>query len=166
MTVSSATRNPPTSALDLAQLLSRVEYRVTRRLAETLAAAGSTVEQWRILLLLSDGAGHAMTEISDFALVPAPTLTRLVDRMVANNLVYRRVDHQDRRRILVFLSDRGKSHYYGLKRQVAQHRATLAHAVDNVPELTDLLLKVDEIFSGSREVRAAPLPTGESVDSS
>lgn len=159
MTLSSATRNSSPSAVDLAQLLSQVEHRVTRRLAAALKEAGSTVEQWRILLLLSDGGGHAMTEIADFALVPAPTLTRLVDRMVANNLVYRRVDHQDRRRVLVFLSDRGKSHYYGLKRHVEQHCAVLLRAVYRAEDLADLLLNVNAVFSDSHQGLAAASPT-------
>lgn len=143
-------RDAPASANDLAQLLSQVERRVTRRLADLLKDAGATVEQWRVLMMLSDGSGHTMTEVAEFALVPAPTLTRLVDHMVADNFVYRRVDQQDRRRVKVFLSDRGRSHYYGLKRQVDGHHAELLDAVDGAAELTDLLLRVNEVFSSSR----------------
>jgi DNA-binding MarR family transcriptional regulator len=49
-----------------------------------------------------------MTEIAEFAMVQAPTLTKVVDRMVSANLVLRRVDDADRRRVLVFASDRGR----------------------------------------------------------
>ncbi|MEU9330577.1 MarR family transcriptional regulator [Streptomyces canus] len=48
-----------------------------------------------------------MTEIAEFALLSAPALTKVVDRMVSLNLVLRRVDDQDRRRVLVFASERG-----------------------------------------------------------
>jgi DNA-binding MarR family transcriptional regulator len=41
-------------------------------------------------------------------MVPAPTLTKIVVRMVSANLVYRRVDDADRRRVLVFAADRGR----------------------------------------------------------
>jgi DNA-binding MarR family transcriptional regulator len=93
--------------LDLARLLTIVERGVVLRLAEALKADGTTIEEWRVLCLLADRNGHAMTEIAEYALLPAPSLTKLVDRMVSQNLVIRRVDDVDRRRVLVFASDRG-----------------------------------------------------------
>jgi DNA-binding MarR family transcriptional regulator len=92
---------------DIARLLTIVERAVVLRLAEALRAVGATVEEWRVLSLLADGAGHAMTEIAEYALLPAPSLTKVVDRMVSVNLVFRRVDDADRRRVLVLASDRG-----------------------------------------------------------
>jgi len=106
-------REPDTlSAADiqqLAQLLSRAERRLTRRLARPLEEEGATVEQWRALVLLADGAGHTMSEIAEFALLPSPSNTRLIDRMVADNLVYRKADMRDRRRVLVHV-DRSWPH--------------------------------------------------------
>jgi DNA-binding MarR family transcriptional regulator len=102
----------PQRALNLARLLTLVERRVMARLATTLEATGGTVEEWRIMSLLSDDRGHAMSEIAEFALLPPPTLTKVVDRMVSANLVYRRGDEVDRRRVLVFLSARGKAAYH------------------------------------------------------
>jgi DNA-binding MarR family transcriptional regulator len=93
--------------LDFARLLTLVERAVALRLAEVLRADGATVEEWRVLTLLADGAGHTMSEIAEFASLLAPTLTKVVDRMVSANLVIRRVDDADRRRVLVFASDRG-----------------------------------------------------------
>jgi DNA-binding MarR family transcriptional regulator len=97
----------PQRELDLARLLTLVERRVVAGLAAALKAQGTTVEEWRVMSLLSDGSGHTMTEIAEFAMLPAPTLTKIVDRMVSANLVYRRVDEADRRRVIVFRSDRG-----------------------------------------------------------
>lgn len=39
-----------------------------------------------MLTILSDRQGHIMTEIADFAMIPAPTLTKLMDRMVSAGL--------------------------------------------------------------------------------
>jgi DNA-binding MarR family transcriptional regulator len=50
-----------------------------------------------------------MTEIAEYAMVPAPSLTKLVDRMVADNLVYRRADPGDRRRVLLYVAERGRA---------------------------------------------------------
>ena len=93
--------------LDFARALTLVERSVVLRLSEALKAQGATLEEWRVLSFLGDGAGHAMTEIAEFALLSAPTLTKVVDRMVSLNLVFRRVDDTDRRRVLVFVSERG-----------------------------------------------------------
>jgi DNA-binding MarR family transcriptional regulator len=92
----------------LAQVLSQAERRVTRQLATVLEREGCTVEQWRTLTLLADGQSHPMAEIAEVALLPAPSVTRLVDRMVADNLVYRKPDDRDRRRVLVRITRRGR----------------------------------------------------------
>jgi DNA-binding MarR family transcriptional regulator len=40
--------------------------------------------------------------------LPAPTLTKAVDQLVAANLEYRRADRHDRRRVLIYLTARGR----------------------------------------------------------
>src|SRR2546427_552576 len=65
--------------LDFARQLTLVERSVVLRLAEALKAEGATIEEWRVLSLLGDGSGHAMNEIAEFAMLPAPTLTKIVD---------------------------------------------------------------------------------------
>ncbi|MEV0634564.1 MarR family winged helix-turn-helix transcriptional regulator [Streptomyces sp. NPDC050619] len=95
------------SDLDLARALTLVERSVVQRIGEALKAEGATLEEWRVLSFLGDGAGRPMTEIAEFALLTAPTLTKVVDRMVSLNLVLRRVDDADRRRVLAFMSERG-----------------------------------------------------------
>jgi DNA-binding MarR family transcriptional regulator len=95
--------------LDLPRVLTLVERGVAARVAAALKEAGATVEEWRVTSLLADGDGHTMSEIAEFALLPAPTLTKVVDRLVSAGLVYRRVDDADRRRVLVFLSGNGRA---------------------------------------------------------
>lgn len=101
------TTSVPQDELDLPRVLARVERGIAARLGAALKTAGSTVDEWRVLSLLADGAGHPMTGIAEHALLPAPTLTKVVDRLVSAGLVYRRVDDADRRRVLVFLSEHG-----------------------------------------------------------
>lgn len=92
---------------DLVHLLSRAEHLAVRRLSAALEPVGCSLEQWRALAFLSDGAGRTMTELADYALLPAPTATKLIDRMVADTLVYRHPDPADRRKVLVYLTERG-----------------------------------------------------------
>ena len=114
---------------DVPRLLTLVERRVTERLAAALAAVGTTVEEYRVLALLADGRGHAMSELGEQALLPPPSVTKVVDRLVAANLVYRRPDEIDRRRVLAYLSERGAT---------AARRAT-APAAEVDRDLTALL---------------------------
>src|SRR2546421_12688576 len=93
----------------LLQLLSHTQHHLTTRVAAALRKQRSSLEEWRVLSLLADGAGHSMSEVAEFALMPAPSVTKLIDRMVSTNLVYRRADPADRRRVLVFLSARGRA---------------------------------------------------------
>ena len=125
----------------LVQLLSHAERRVIRRLGGVLEDEGCTVEQWRTLVLLADGATHSMSEIGEFALLPPPTLTRLIDRMVAENLAYRKVDSLDRRRLLVHISRRGRALHNRLAERIERNRdEILADAGGaHVAQLTALL---------------------------
>jgi DNA-binding MarR family transcriptional regulator len=96
---------------NLLHLLAHTQHCVTSLVAAALREQQSSIEEWRVLSLLADRAGHSMSEIADYALMPAPTTTKLIDRMVSSNLVHRRVDPTDRRRVLVFLTPRGRNAY-------------------------------------------------------
>ena len=110
-----------TLRLHLAYLLSAAEQAVNRGLAEALAAEGVTVEQWRILRALSDGRGHSMGDLAGAVLMPHPTLPKAVDRLIEDALVYRRQDEVDRRRVVVFLADRGRELVRRLDEQADEH---------------------------------------------
>jgi DNA-binding MarR family transcriptional regulator len=130
----------------LAQALSRAERSLTARLGEALEQEECSVDRWRILLLLADGDGHPMSEIAEFALVPAPSLTRLVDRMATDGLVHRRVDERDRRRVLVHLTRKGQA----LHRRAAERieRAERALVAGSDPVQLERLLGLLEGLAG------------------
>jgi DNA-binding MarR family transcriptional regulator len=134
------------TSLALAQVLSQAERSVMRRLSALAEAHGSTIEQWRVLSLLTDGRGHPMKEIADFVLVPSPTLTRIIDRMIADNLVYRRVDPEDRRRVLIFCSARGRRLHAKLRRDFERYESALTASDSSLdlPRLASLLAQLIE----------------------
>jgi DNA-binding MarR family transcriptional regulator len=90
-----------------------------------------------------------MSEIAEFALMPPPSTTKLIDRLVSANLVYRRVDPTDRRRVLVFLAARGRAAHRRLRPVVEESLA----GVDDTP-LRDL---VRELLRRVGHPRAEPL---------
>ncbi|RTL70245.1 MAG: MarR family transcriptional regulator [Pseudonocardiaceae bacterium] len=118
-------------ALAFGRLLHRLERAVSRRIESALDGEAS-LDQWRVLDLLSDGAGHPMTEIATQVAVPAPTLTKIVDRMVDAGMVHRRADDADRRRVLVLLTDSGTVLQQRLAAAVAraEHEVTSALGED------------------------------------
>jgi DNA-binding MarR family transcriptional regulator len=126
---------------ELAQVLSRAEHRVTRELSRILEGEGCSVEQWRALQLLAGGSSRSMSEIADFTLLPAPTLTRLIDRMVADNLAYRKADPTDGRRVLVLITPRGQRLQERLTQRIGQEQAAVLADTDEaeVVRLTALL---------------------------
>jgi DNA-binding MarR family transcriptional regulator len=91
----------------LMEVITVAQRDLARRIATVLAPEGFTVDQWRILRTLADGAGHSMGELADSLRIPNPTLTRAVDGLVDQSLVYRRQDADDRRRFGVHLARRG-----------------------------------------------------------
>jgi DNA-binding MarR family transcriptional regulator len=84
------------------------EPRDQSQLEARLRQEGVPVEQWRILKVLSDGKGHSMGELAETVLLNHPTLTKMIDRMVSDSLVYRLHDLDDRRKVAMYCSDRSK----------------------------------------------------------
>jgi DNA-binding MarR family transcriptional regulator len=132
-----------TPAAPLGRLLAQAERLLARRMEAALAEHGLTVDQWRVLDLLSDGEGHAMSEIVAAIVVPGPTLTKIVDRLVDAAAVYRLVDVRDRRRVLAFLSESGKAlHSRSAPGVAAAEESALAALGPDALVLLDLLTRL------------------------
>lgn len=91
----------------MALRLKHAERILRRELEPALAAEGVTFEQWQVLAALLHDPGQRMTQLASSASLPAPSLTRHVDRLVERALVVRRVAAEDRRSTVVALSERG-----------------------------------------------------------
>ncbi|MFF2361241.1 MarR family winged helix-turn-helix transcriptional regulator [Streptomyces sp. NPDC058122] len=144
---------------ELLHLLTRAERLAVRRVQSVLDEFECSVEAWRVLDLLSDGQGHNMTALADHAFLPAPSLTKLVDQLVDQNLVYRRVDPVDRRRVLAHLTPRGKQRCQLLAREVRADWRDLNHLLAG-EELDDLLTQLAEALEGRLTADPEPVTTG------
>ncbi|MHA5052368.1 MarR family winged helix-turn-helix transcriptional regulator [Streptomyces sp. SD15] len=138
----------PRQSHDLVQLLTRAERLAARRLQAVLDEDGCSLDAWRVLALLSDGEGHHMTAVAEAAFLPPATLTKLVDQLVDQNLVHRRVDPLDRRRILAHLTPRGQTYWRRLDREVRGRWPVLSDGDDELlrallGRLVDTLESVD-----------------------
>ena len=70
-----------------------------------------------------------MSDAADYAMLPPPSLTKAVDQLVLAKLIDRRADPQDRRRVLIRLTPRG--------RRRRQQLAARLHPVTTLGDLLD-----------------------------
>lgn len=145
--------NASRSSRDLAHLLSRLERRVVERQRAALATEGCGVEEWRVIDFLA-ADGYTMGEVADHAGLTSPTLTKLVDRLVANNIVYRRIGLEDRRTVRIFLTPRGRSLHRRLGAIVERSQAELLAETPNGELLEDLLVAANA-FDSAQAASAA-----------
>lgn len=82
-----------------------------RRLAKTMAKClkpfDLTIDEWLIMDTIAGHGGITMSGLAQDTVLPAATLSRLVDRLVDEALLYRKANPFDRRQIQVYVSQRG-----------------------------------------------------------
>jgi DNA-binding MarR family transcriptional regulator len=139
---------PASYDYDLAHLLGRAERLLSARVADLLEAEDCTLDEWRVLKLLADGHGHVMTEVADYAMLPAPALAKLIDAMVSDGLVYRRADERDRRRVLAYLALAGRDLYERAAAIVARTEAEIAGTLGDGGELASWLNRLVAAVAG------------------
>jgi len=146
----------------LLQLLNDVHHRMVTRAAAAVAGS-ARLDEWAVLTVLSDGVEHPMSQIAELTHTPPPTLTKLVDRMVASGLVYRRTDSVDRRRVFAFSTARGQQRHRRLQSLIDAAHTDLSD--DN--QLCELVDEVhrrvasnpEPVVTSSEVVQAAPIPS-------
>ena len=133
---------------------SDLERAATQRLDDALKAKGSGVDQWRILSLLVEQGGCPMHVVGEHALMLAPKLSKLVDRMVSANLVLRRADEHDRRRVLLYAAPRGKQALVEWHAAAAEVQEQLREILGPDTELLhDLLRRLSSGFRADTSAR-------------
>lgn len=91
----------------LVVLLRYCENKVRQRLQPLLEDAGLSPEHWRVMALLHERPGLGAGAIAKGAVLPSASVTRHVDKLVERGMVVRRVDPDDKRRVVLALSPRG-----------------------------------------------------------
>ncbi|ALE75510.1 hypothetical protein FRP1_26225 [Pseudonocardia sp. EC080625-04] len=140
------------------RLLSMAEREASHRMEEALRAVGADIDRWRVLSLLVARGGCPMNVVAEHALLLAPKCSKLVDRMVAANLVLRRPDDLDRRRVLIFASARGREALTRWDAAVDEVGAQLAELLGEDAAVLDAVLR--RLASGARSDPAASRTAG------
>lgn len=133
---------PPSAERSLLLELRRAEHlleqHVTRGTAAVTTALDLTPERRRVMAALAAEPGQSMTALSQASVLPPASLTRHVDRLVAQGLVARTHHSDDRRRVVADLTESGMQAWT----QVQAGEARVADALREVvgPERFDTLL--------------------------
>lgn len=95
--------------MQLVDMISGVNRKIEQAIEAGLKPHGVAIEQYRVLKALKTDNGIPMGDLAARVFVDSPTLTKIIDKMVASADVYRGPDPNDRRRVLIFLSDKGQA---------------------------------------------------------
>ena len=100
--------------------LTEAQRSLMAHLKDRLSAEGLsiTVVQAGMLFLLSQQDGRTMTELSRLLFTENSSMTRLVDRMEKAGLVQRRTDPQDRRTLIISITEAGRKQSVAAKKIV------------------------------------------------
>jgi len=110
-------------------LIARANRMIEEDLAKRLSANGVTIEPYRVLKSLKEEGPLPMGRLAERVLVEPATLTKIIDRMVGETLVFRIPDEKDRRKVRVSLTEAG----------VAMCRQLEAIGDDHEQHITDTL---------------------------
>ncbi|KPQ07068.1 MAG: MarR family transcriptional regulator [Rhodobacteraceae bacterium HLUCCA12] len=92
----------------LSYALAAAHRSVHLELSRKLKDEGVQVEAWRIMEAIDGESAMTMGRLAEVVLLAPPTLTKMVDRMVADGLVQRQISQEDQRQVHLVLSALGE----------------------------------------------------------
>ena len=103
----------------------RVAAWLSKRVEVALASVDLTLPQFRVLGILAEGSSAA-SRLADRLAVRRPSITAIVDGLVARGLVDRRQEDSDRRRVSLRLTQEGDRILAAADQAVDEYLASLA----------------------------------------
>lgn len=105
----------------LGYLLGQANHALFKDFEAVVRAAGLGSLEWRVLATLSDQAPMPVGELAQEVLSQQPTVTKLLQRLVAQGWVQLTNDPQDQRRTLVAITAAGQTKVTPLMAQASEH---------------------------------------------
>jgi DNA-binding MarR family transcriptional regulator len=128
----------------LGYLLGQANHALYKDFEVQVRAAGLTPLEWRVLATLHDSAALPVSTLAREVLSQQPTVTKLVQRMRAQDWVSLQDDASDQRRTLVAATATGEALIRPLLAQAQAHEARILASLDGteVQTLKTLLGKL------------------------
>lgn len=98
--------------------LATAHHKIHNSLIRRLRSYGVQVEAWRVMEILEGETEITMGDLAEVVLMNPPTLTKLVDRMVSDGIVHRRIATRDQRQINLILTELGLKRISQIREQV------------------------------------------------
>jgi len=111
----------------------RVAAWLSKRVEVALAGIDLTLPQYRVLGILAEGSAAA-SGLADRLAVRRPSITSLIDGLVARGLVDRRQEDADRRRVALRLTDEGTRTLAAADRAVDDYLVSIAGHLNDKDE--------------------------------
>ncbi len=90
-------------------LINRLASRYNATIEPRLREIGLDIPNWRVLMILGEHAPRGVRDIAEAAVIPLSTMTRIVQRMAAAELVTLTPSEEDARVTMVALTPTGES---------------------------------------------------------
>ncbi|HYB84434.1 MAG TPA: MarR family transcriptional regulator [archaeon] len=103
--------------LDVVPLAMRVIRKKLREHGTQLLS----VPQFRTLLFISRNQGASLSEVADHIGLTLPSMSALVDGLVARNFVVRRTHQDDRRRVDLKLTEKGEATLQSARKETQEY---------------------------------------------
>ena len=116
-----------------------------------------SVPQFRVLIFLNRHEGASLSDIAEHLGLTLPSMSKMMDGLVARNMVTRQMDPEDRRRVTLVLTTLGR------RAMQSAHKATESRLAERLVVLPAsdrrLIIKAMQIlasvFASSREAKTA-----------
>jgi long-chain acyl-CoA synthetase len=115
----------------------RVTAWLSKQVEVSLAQMDLTLPQYRVMCLLAEGSS-ASSGLADRLAVRPPSITAVIDGLVARGLVERKHEDSDRRRIAVRLTDEGVRMVAEADRSVDAYLVSIANCLPSKDEVMAL----------------------------
>lgn len=137
----------PETSRSLPIALLRAREKVMGPIRAMLANAGVTEQQWRVLRVLNERGPLDPTEIADRSCLLLPSLTRILQTLEAKGLVTREAHPTDRRRLVITITDGGRSLIEANLHESQRLNAWLKDTFgeEKLGHLLDLLNELDQL---------------------
>lgn len=144
----------------LGYLLGQANHALFKDFDAQVRAAGLSSVEWRVLATLHDGPALTISQLAREVLSKQPTLTRIVQRMVAQGWVRLQADAQDQRRTLVAATAAGRRKVAPLVAAALAHERQLLGALGRsekaaLRRLIERLAPAHRAGVGARPVKSA-----------
>ncbi|WP_047260871.1 MarR family winged helix-turn-helix transcriptional regulator [Corynebacterium mustelae] len=105
-----------------------------------------TYPQYLVLLCLWEKDGQTIADLSTPLDLDSGTLSPLLKRMEASGYVRRQADHKDYRRVLFFLTQRGRKLKAQASEMETEVTAMLGLDVDDLKAISEIMAKINPVI--------------------